>query len=250
MKQLLLILLVSLVGCAGQPDLKLRVAAASSLQPALDAIAIDFEEEHQLKVDLIYGSSGKLSALLEHGAPYDFFLSAHEKYPRRLVKLGLIEGEIEVFAFGKLVIWTTLESAPSLGEMLDSKWAKIALPNPETAPFGQAAKEAMVFAGVWDSLQDKLVFGESVSQTNQFILSKGADCGITSGSVRSIGDIAKDSRGWEIPADHFQAIQICMVRIKGRPELNQQARQFHDYIFSDKAQENLLINGFLPAVAL
>ncbi len=164
---------------------QLRVAAASDLTKPLREIADKFESVTGKKVVLIFGASGLLKKQIENGAPFDVFACANEAYVDQLIaaKHALPESKT-LYALGHIGIWTRLKGnlPKRLEGLLSPKYGKIAIANPETAPYGKAAKEAMLKAKIWDALMPKLVYGENVLQAFQFAKSGNADAAFISQS--------------------------------------------------------------------
>jgi molybdate transport system substrate-binding protein len=162
----------------------LTIAAAANLQPAVKEIAEKFEKKSGTHVALVFGSSGNLTTQIENGAPYDVFLSADMSYPERLASGGLgIRESLQRYAVGKLVLWVKKDShidLERLGErvLLDPAVHKIAIANPQHAPYGAAAVAYLKAANLRDRVNDKLVLGEDVAQTAQFVISGNAQVGL------------------------------------------------------------------------
>src|SRR4051794_8712283 len=179
MKKISLIFYVFLLSTGTSfPQNKLTVAAAANVQFVLNELAKDFKSSTGIDVDIILNSSGKLTAQIKEGAPYDVFVSGDMKYPDELYKSGAAIASPKIYANGVLVLWTMrsdIKLSANLALLTSSAIQKIAIANPQTAPYGAAAVETMTYYKVYDSVKDKLVFGESISQTNQYIISKSAD---------------------------------------------------------------------------
>lgn len=179
-----LALIVILAGSSLLAQTTLTVAAAANLQPAVKEIAEKFEKQGGTHVALVFGSSGNLTTQIENGAPYDLFLSADMSYPERLAGEGLGRREsLRRYAVGKLVLWVKKDSRidlERLGEraLLDPAVHKIAIANPAHAPYGVAAVAYLKAANLRDQVNDKLVLGEDVAQTAQFVISGNAQVGI------------------------------------------------------------------------
>lgn len=178
------LLAVVCASCALQAQSTLTVAAAANLQSAVKEIAEKFEKQSGMHVALVFGSSGNLTTQIENGAPYDVFLSADMSYPERLAGEGLGTREsLRRYAVGKLVLWVKKDSRidlERLGEraLLDPAVHKIAIANPAHAPYGAAAVAYLKTAKLRDQVNDKLVLGEDVTQTAQFVISGNAQVGI------------------------------------------------------------------------
>ncbi len=215
---------VWLPGEAGAAELK--VAAASDLTFAFKDVAARFQNQTGNSVRLTYGSSGNFFAQIQNGAPFDLFFSADVNYPRRLETAGLIEpGAIYEYASGKLVMWvpnsSKLDLRRGLTALLDSSIRKIAIANPQHAPYGIAAVAAMRHAGVYGDVKGKLVLGENISQTAQFVQSGNADVGILALSL-ALAPAMKDSgRYVEIPATDYPPLIQAAVILKS--SLNKEA---------------------------
>jgi molybdate transport system substrate-binding protein len=168
-----------------QPEL--LVGAASSLEPLFRELGVAFEEETGAKVTFVFGASGNLSRQIEEGAPLDVFASADVSFVERLQNNGLVQSDrYSNFAEGQLVAITSLSIPPetSWQELAtDNRVRFISIANPEVAPYGHQAKTALTEAGLWEHLQPRLVFGETVAQVFQFVASGNADVGFTAQSL-------------------------------------------------------------------
>jgi len=188
----------------------LNVAAAADLKFALDEISAAFRKEAPaIDVRVSYGSSGSFFAQIVNGAPYDLFLSADVSYPRRLVEAGLAaRGSEFPYAVGRLVLWVPRESRLDLqrlgmGALLDPTVRRIAIANPDHAPYGKAAEAAMRSAGILDQLRPRLVLGENISQAAQFVQSGNADAGILALSLALAPAMRDGGSYWEVPEASF-----------------------------------------------
>ncbi len=169
---------------------ELRVAAAADLTRAFGEMAQAFEKRTGQKTVMIYGASGQLARQIENGAPYDVFASANEDYVTQLERKNLlVPGTKHIYAQGKLVLWTRKGSPlpATLADLVQPRYARIAIANPQSAPYGLLAKQAMQAGGVWDKLQPRLVTGENIQQTLQFAVSGNADIAFVSRSLASDG---------------------------------------------------------------
>ena len=173
-------------GRAGVPG-SLTIATAANMQFAMQELADRFSADTGIACNLTVGSSGKLTAQISEGAPFDLFVSADMKYPQTLYEGGLGVSPPRAYAYGSLVIWTLSETLePDLGSLTQNVVQHIAIANPETAPYGKAARQALEHYGLYRAVQPKLVYGESIAQTNQFVISGAAEAGITAlSAVRS-----------------------------------------------------------------
>ena len=169
MRWLILFFLAIVLSCKnGTHEDTLRIAVAANAQFAIDSIAYQFTRETNTSIDIIVGSSGKLTAQIMEGAPYDVFISADLKYPQSLFEQGLLLEQPVVYARGKLILWSNDPNLSLELENLDTNTINhLAIANPKLAPYGMAAMEALQYYQLEDALQAKLVFGESIAQTNQ-----------------------------------------------------------------------------------
>lgn len=189
MKILTTLLLTACVLPAGAAPL--TIAAASDLAPCMAALGKEFRKsvpEVSLKVST--AASGSLFAQLKNGAPFHVFMSADMGYPARLAEEGAADGNsLFQYATGKVVVWTSvpaLDLGKGLGALLDPRVRRVSIANPEMAPYGKAAQQALRQAGVWDALQPRLVIGENLAQATQFAHTGNAQAALLSlTSVRS-----------------------------------------------------------------
>jgi molybdenum ABC transporter, periplasmic molybdate-binding protein len=187
-----------------------QVAAAADLKFALDEMLEAFHARHpDITAQVTYGSSGNFFAQLSNRAPFDLYLSADVEYPRKLVEQGLAAKDTAfLYAVGRIVVWVPRRSTLDLGHLgmqalLDPSVRNIAIANPKHAPYGRAAEAAMQTLGVYDQAQGRLVFGENVAQTAQFIQSGSADVGIIALALALAPAMREEGRYWEIPLDAY-----------------------------------------------
>jgi molybdate transport system substrate-binding protein len=214
------VLLALAAACGGAPgggpagSKTVRVAAAADLRYALDALVERFHAAHpDLTIAPTYGSSGVFFAQLQQGAPFDLYLSADVSYPRQLESKGIVaSGGTFTYAIGRLVLWVLSDStldlpAQGMRALLDPSVAHVAIANPEHAPYGRAAQAALQSAGMLDEVRPKLVFGENVSQTLQFVQSGSADVGIVALSLALAPTVANEGRYWDVPLDLYPRME-------------------------------------------
>ena len=212
----------------------LRIAAASSTRFLVEALVEEFEKTTGKSVEVIVASSGKLTAQINQGAPYDLMLSADLYYPEQLVLAGKTQGDVVHYCTGKLVLWSMKDMR---GDGLDQlRVARhIAIANPELAPYGRAAQEVLVSVGLWDLIQSKLAFGESIGQVNQFILTGAVDLGFTAQSV-VMAAIVKEKGHWEAMDEELYApLKQGLVILKNGKE--EKAEKFVSFMNNEGAKE-------------
>src|SRR5438270_1183070 len=200
---LFLVALLAAGGCVRHAE-ELNVAAASDLSFAMKELAASYEKQTGTAVKVTLGSSGNFFTQIQNGAPFDLFFSADIDYPRKLEAAGLGEpGTVYQYATGNIVIWvpagSRLEVSKGLAVLTDPTVRKIAIANPKHAPYGRAAVAAMTKQGIYDKITDKLVFGENISQTAQFVESGNADVGIIALSLALAPAIADKGKYFELP---------------------------------------------------
>jgi molybdate transport system substrate-binding protein len=212
----------------------LAIAAASDLQSALPALAAQFEQDTGQRVKLTFGSSGNFFAQIQNGAPFDVFLSADIDYPRRLERSGQAErGSLYQYAIGHLVLWTRQDSGidvqRGLAVLADGRVRRIAIANPEHAPYGRAAVEALRHEGLYERVRGKLVLGENISQTAQFAQSGSADVGVLALSLALSPALKSSGTYVDIPESWYHPIeQAAVVLASSRQKAL--ARQFVDFL--------------------
>jgi molybdate transport system substrate-binding protein len=233
---LVLAMLLSLVACSpsttstGQAtEGEIVVAAAASLQFAFQELAEVYEQDTGQHVRLVFGSSGQLTQQIENGAPYDLFAAANQDYIDRLVGQGLaLEDSVRVYARGRIVLAANRQAGlviETLEDLLDPSIRHIAIANPEHAPYGLAAKQALQTAGMWEQVQDKLVLAENVRQALQFVQTGDAQAGIIALAEANVPEITwvLIDEALHVPLDQ----SLAVLAASDEPEL---AAQFSAYI--------------------
>jgi molybdate transport system substrate-binding protein len=247
----------SLSGCAGvlpmypgaistatDPTTEITVAAAADLQFAFSEIAALFEEETSVRVNLVFGSTGLLTQQIENGAPYDLIAAANIAYIEQLAAQGLVfSHSIQQYAQGRIVLAVNRAAdihVASLTDLLTPEIGHIAIANPEHAPYGVAAMQALKAAGIWEQLQPKLVYGENVRQALQYIQSGDAEAGIIALSVANTPEIVWTLIDGSLHAPLDQALAV--VASSDQPEL---AARFAAYINGEKGRLIMRRYGFI-----
>ena len=246
---LLLLIFIGFTVFGKYGDKKVTVAVAANMQYAMSALKAKFEKETGIKVEVILGSSGKLTQQIQEGAPFDIFISADTKYPQTLWQGKFTTDTPKVYAKGVLVLWTVrndLKPQANLQVLLADNVKKIAIANPKTAPYGLAAKEILKHYKLYDVLQKKLVYGESIAQTNQFIMSQSADIGFTAKSA-VVSDEMRGKGSWvEIDHKAYNDIDQAAVLLKHGTETNKEASEkFYTYLFSGEAKKIYTQFGYI-----
>ena len=226
----------------------LRVAAAADLQFAMNDLAGQYEKQTGMKIVVTYGSSGNFHAQIGNGAPFDLFFSANAMYPEQLVKAGVADAKsLTVYTQGHLVLWAPAGSNWHLRErgfeaLKDPHVQKIAIANPEHAPYGRAAVAALQKAGLYDEIKPKLVLGENISQAAQFAQSGSAQIGIIALSL-TFAPSMNGGEEWEIPAKYYPPILQDAVIINSSQN-KAAAQTFLDFVKGEKGRNILAKYGF------
>ncbi len=224
---------------------KITIATAANMQFALEKLAEGFSKQTKIEYELIVSSSGKLTAQIKEGAPYDIFVSADMKYPQEIYNAGLAESPPKVYAYGKLVLWSMVEDIElSVNLLTDSTINHIAIANPKTAPYGVAATEVLSYFGLNQKVGTKLVFGESIAQTNQYIISRSAEVGFTAMSVVLSPELTGKGKWMEMDGSAYTPIEQGVVVIRQNNQSNESAKEFYKFLFSKKAKEILTNFGY------
>ena len=226
------------------------IAAASDLQFALEEVAAKFLADTNRRVRLIFGSSGNFTTQLLHGAPFEMFMSADEGFVFKLADAGRTLDRGTLYAEGRIVLFAPKGSAlkPDAGfkdlraALADGRIKRFAIANPEHAPYGRAAEQALKSQGLWDAVQPKLVLGENVSQAAQFAASGSAEGGIFAHSLALAPAVGSRGSYALIPADWHAALRQRMVLIKNAGET---AKAFYAYTQSPPARVIFRKYGFL-----
>lgn len=226
------------------------VAAASDLSFALEAAAQAFRAESGQGVKLSLGSSGNFFRQIQQGAPFQLFLSADEDFVYRLAEAGLTRDRGTLYAIGRLALvvppGSPLQPDGSLADLKTAlqtgRVTRFAIANPEHAPYGRRAEEALRHQGLWDAIRDRLVLGENVSQAAQFAVSGGAQGGIVAYSLVLSPQMEKAGRHALIPAEWHQPLRQRMVLLKNAGPA---AQAFHDYLQAPAGRKILIRYGFV-----
>lgn len=227
---------------------QITAAVAANAQHAFEEIRAEFKKSTGTEVKAIYGASGKLTTQIRNGAPFDVFVSADMEFPDSLAKWGYAVGKPRPYAYGKLVLWTTKDFDPASGlAVLTGKGVgKIALGDPQRAPYGREAVKAAKRAGVYDAVKDRFVYGESIAQVNQYILLGAADIGFTAKSVVMAADMQGKGKWSEVDSSLYDPIAqgavVCKYGSENNPSL---AAKFLEYLYSAPARAILAKYGYV-----
>jgi molybdate transport system substrate-binding protein len=231
------------------PPTQLSIAAAADLKFALDDLVRQFEQERPgTKVNVTYGSSGNFFAQIQSGAPFDLFFSADVAYPRKLAASGLGADDVFLYATGRIVVWVTKDSPVAVDKLgikalLEPSVRKIAVANPEHAPYGRAAVAALKELNIYDQVASRLVYGENIAQTAQFVQSGAADAGILALSLAVAPQMREAGRFWQVPLDAYPRIEQGGIILKSSKHL-ETALAFREFFLGDHGRQVLKDYGF------
>jgi molybdate transport system substrate-binding protein len=236
---------LSLAACSSHSSTRsVRVAAASDLSRAFEEVGKAFEQKTGIRADFQFSSSGLLSKQISSGAPFFLFAAANREFAEDAVKSGHCDGStMKEYAQGRIVVWTPTDIAPptQLSDLADDRFAKIAIANPEHAPYGRAAKSALVKAGLWDKLEPKIVLAESVQASMQYAQTHAVQASFVALSLAEVTDggttLKIDPMSYD-PLD--QMLVVC-----GAGEEADSARRLVDFIMSPDGREVMTRYGFL-----
>ncbi len=241
-KLLIVIFSLTLLGCAGRnsgENPQLLVAAAANLMKVSRPLGAAFQRSGAGAVTFSFASSGQLEQQIRQGAPFDVYVPAARPFSQSLERDGFVEGQAQLFALGRLVAWSRQFELESLEELKEDRIRRIAVANPRFAPYGVAAQEALQASGLWQALQPKLVFGESVAHTLQM-----AGTGNTEVALVALALVQDSGRPHLlIEQSLHRPIEQTAVVLKGS-ENKQAARAFVEFLLTAEARRILEEYGF------
>jgi molybdate transport system substrate-binding protein len=229
---------------------EITVAAAADLSTALQELAAAYEKQARVKVKLSFGASGMLSQQIQNGAPFDVFFSADMDYPRQLISRGDAEAaSLYRYAVGRLVLWVPADSPldvehRGMNVLADPQVKKIALANPQHAPYGRAAVAALKHVGLYEQVSDRLVMGENVSQAAQFVESGNAQVGFVALAHAIAPAMQGKGKYWQIPVEAYPALDQGVV-VLSHSRHKKEAAAFVAYVKTKAAAAVLQKYGFV-----
>jgi len=233
MKRTLYILLIVL-SLGSVKAQKVNVAAAANLRYVLEEIKTVYLKTHpKSTVNLTFGSSGTLVQQISNGAMFDFFMAADNEFPLKLKDKGLTVGPMKTYAFGKLALYSTTLDVEKLGleALKDASVKKIAVANPETAPYGERSVELLKSLGLYEKSKSKLVIAENISQAAQYAFTGNVEIGFVALSLALAPEMAGKGSCFVIPTKMYKPVEQACILIK-RPVLNTEAVRFRTYVLS------------------
>lgn len=241
--RILILLALAALPAAGQ----ITAAVAANMRYAMEELKADFGKSGG-EVKTVYGASGILAAQIKNGAPFDVFVSADMEFPDSLAKWGFATSNPKPYAYGKLVLWTTKELDPATGLSLlaEPGVGTIALADTQRAPYGREALKAIKKWGGYDRVKRKLIFGESISQVNQYVLLGTVDVGFTAKATVAAGPMRDKGKWAEVDSTLYDPIAqgavVCKYGSGNHPALS---ARFLRYLYSPPARAILAKYGYV-----
>jgi len=251
MRKIWLLLMIAALASRFAIAEEITVAAAADLNYALGELASGFESRTGIKVTMSFGASGNLYSQIQSGAPFDLFFSADEDYPKKLASAGTADASsLRIYALGHLVLWVPNNSPfdPQKSQMellTQTGVTRIAIANPQHAPYGRAAMAALEHYGLKSRVADKLVFGENVSQAAQFVQSGNAQAGLIAMSLAESPAMRSAGRFWMLPSDSYPELQQGAVIVSASKH-KKAVRAFLDFVLSPEGADTLRKYGLTP----
>lgn len=240
---------ISIFAQQSNPASELLIAAAADLNPALNDISQQFEKNTGTHVKVSFGASGALTQQIQNGAPFDIFFSADMDYPHQLIAAGQADAtSLHKYALGKLVLWVPKDSPldpqhQGMNVLLDPSVKKIAIANPQHAPYGRAAVESLRHASLYEKVADRFVMGENISQAAQFVESGNAQAGFVA-LAHALSPAVKDKgKFWIVPADYYPPLEQGVVLVS-KSQQKEAAQKFLDFIRTKEVSDILQKYGF------
>jgi len=226
----------------------LTVAVAANVKFVFDELKTEFKKSSGIDANGVFASSGKINAQIKSGAPYDVFLSADMEFPAALHKEGFAVAAPRVYAQGVLVLWTLqpLDLKQGMSVLKNTAVKKVAMANPKLAPYGLEAMHALEHFKLRESVEPKLIYGESIAQVNQYIDTQSVEIGFTAKSVVLAPQMQGHGKWIEVPRASYQPIEQGMVLLKHGNETNAVAsRRFMEFMASAQARAILEKFGYI-----
>lgn len=218
----------------------IQVAVASNFAPVLEKLEPLFESHSGHTLTIVAGATGNHYAQIMNGAPFDLFLAADDERPRMLEAAGkAVPGTSFTYALGKLVLWSAEPGFVDVnGKVLESDFMHLALANPRLAPYGEAAQETLVELGLWETVETRVVLGDNIAQTLQFVQSGNAELGFI--ALSQLLDVGSSGSHWEVPANLYSPIVQQGVLLKDSAA----ARAFIDFLKLNVSQDFIRMAGY------
>jgi molybdate transport system substrate-binding protein len=208
-----------------------KIAAAANLRYVLEEIKTKYSGLNpKVNISLNFGSSGTLFQQISNGAEYDIFMAADRIYPEKLKALGIVSGEVKTYAFGKLVIWSnTVDVSRGMEVLTDKSVVRIAIANPELAPYGERSVQCLKYYNLYEKLKDKIVYADNIAQAAQFVRTGNAEAGFIALALA----MSPEMKGtyYILDTRSYEPVEQAMVLMKSR-QSNPEASKFMNFILS------------------
>ncbi|GLU56825.1 molybdate ABC transporter substrate-binding protein [Dyadobacter frigoris] len=238
-KRIFFPILIFLSGCS-KPSETIIVATAANVQYVMKELKTEFEKESGKKIEIVVSSSGKLTAQIREGAPFDVFVSADTKYPEEIFKKGDSDEKPKIYAYGTLALWSLSipENELNIKVLNTDKVKKIAVPNPKMAPYGEAAEQALQKENLLEPLKSKIVYGESIAQAAQYITTGSVEAGFTALSVILAPEMKGKGHYTIIDSTSYKPIAqaVLLLRHSENSPKKETSQKFYNFLFSQKAK--------------
>ncbi|KQM72637.1 molybdenum ABC transporter substrate-binding protein [Pedobacter sp. Leaf216] len=241
----LLLIFLAVHFCASAQ--KLRIAVAANAQGLIKKLQLDFKKQTGIETEAIIGASGKLTAQIMNGAPYDLFLSADTEFPEKLFKAGYGIKKPKIYALGSLIVCSTFDGDISNWQaMIKSEQVKkVAIANPKTAPYGRAAQESLKFYQLEGQIAPKLVFAESISQVNTYLQTAVVSMGFTTEAFLYENSDKTKLKWTRINPESYARIEQAVILLANANKTGlAKANKFYDYLSSASARKIIASNGY------
>jgi len=240
LKKTLFVFLLGLTTLQLLAQQKITVAVAANMQYTMQELIAEFNKTDKTTISVVLGASGNLTQQIQNGAPFDIFISADAAFPQKLADNHFTLEPPKVYAQGVLVLWTAkpaIQPAKDLKLLADVNIKSIAIANPKTAPYGHAAESILKKYGLYDKISSKLVSGESITQTSQFIATQNADLGFTAKSIVISNEMKGKGKWVELNTSDYPPIEQSAALLKyAKQNIEAEAKKFYDFLYSAKAK--------------
>lgn len=241
-----IIILIAFVVAMSAQAQTVKVAAAADMKFIMPEFIANYKVQHpKATVEVSYGSSGLFFQQISNGASFDLYFSADISYPQKLKELGLVNGNVTTYAFGTLVLYsTTIDISKGIEVLKDPSVQKIAIANPQHAPYGKRAEECLNYYGLYESVKSKLVLGDNITQTAQFALTGNADVAMIALAIALAPELKSKGKYVLLDTKSYKPVEQACVLIKGW-QTNPEASKFMKYVLSAECKPIFEKYGFI-----
>ncbi len=225
---------------------KVRVAAAGNLRYVLDDIKTSYAEKHpDVKIDVILGASGALLQQILNGAQFDFYMAADKTFPDKLKEQGAAAGDVKIYAFGKLALWSNVvDVRKGIDIVSDSSVVHIAVAKPDVAPYGERAIQCLKYYGLFEKVKDKLVYADNIAQAAQYASTGNTEIGFLALALVLAPDMKDKGKYFLLDTKSYKPVEQACVLVKTW-ERNSEASKFMNFVLSDDCKPIFEKYGFI-----